>query len=727
MPGRRPARQRRNHVPLQTYAGLPWRAPYGVPPVWERRAWGNGRIRCPTTAECAAPGAAGVNPVTSSGILWPLSSTDEQDPALVDGTDGRDARPDPDEREPTQVMTVTPDGAGQSSRVKKSSVTPWFVDISEPEPLMSSAELRAAIVRGEIPAGTLVWRLGMAGWVPYETVEEIQPPKVHEDAAHEPDVTPVAPNRPVSNAPRDAHTKDTKEMPSDTDPAPPPTSGEPESDEVRGRRPQDTLVDDPERPSTIAKKAKSLWRQAQPSVPPRPSRSPASTAKQARAKPPAKHNAPVRFATTLKGPGSTSAPAGSADLGRTDLNGPSLRPGSANGAGTKAVSAKPSPAKASEEKRTPLPSLRPTAPGLGSGSSPAPSRSRSLPPAAKTDRAPVAAAKTPEQKRPDQQDERPLPIPSVTPPARTASVPSDAPTNPWRHALPVPGDERAKEAVRQALASVGTLREASASLQRAPLEDTSGAVAESNPSAEPEAGPAQRVEEGTVAEQAVTEPERVDSVEPQESTGALETITVVRRKMHALKTRYLHVTVAAATGAAVCAAIVTALLVRSSAPKVQENSVVAVEQRPTTAAAPIASTATAPAASAVEASPTSVEALPTESPPSPQASSVETASTRGEETALHAASRRARARSSAGQATGSASANDPSGGSTRADSNPLRDSSGLEDVEVKPRTARANASNAELPESGSASSEPASGATTPAASSKSWKANDPGF
>ena len=82
---------------------------------------------------------------------------------------------DSDERDPTQVMTVTPDGLGHLPDTKKEGgVPPWFVDIGEPEPLMTTAELRAAIARGELPAGTLVWRLGMDNWVPYETLDEVR-------------------------------------------------------------------------------------------------------------------------------------------------------------------------------------------------------------------------------------------------------------------------------------------------------------------------------------------------------------------------------------------------------------------------------------------------------------------------------------------------------------------------------------------------------------------------
>lgn len=566
-------------------------------------------------------------------------------------------------------MTVTPDGLGRLPDARKDGVPPWFVDIGEPEPLMSTAELKASIARGEVPAGTLVWRLGMDNWVPYETLEEIQSTDVVGATAHEPPVTPVVPSGPESDPPRDTCVERT--VPFDTDPAPPPQGDSEPSDggraarvrrsrgrgrahppldtspedhgqappdashAQRGRDHQGPLAEDHghDERGTAPSKHRSLWRQPQASLPPRPSLSVAAVPR------------PTIKASTEQHGSASATPT----------------PERAASPPAKTGSPEPGAATQPDDKPNRLPPPDAATPGLGSAS---------------------AVAREPQERRM---------LLSPTAPAGTrAGMLSDAPTNPRQNALP---------------AAAGSVI--------AP-DDGPGA---------PQPTPGQTLEPRTTDAsdgQDVKAPRAEDdTIEPQESSGAhVENVTVVRFKVDALRARYLRLMVAVAVAAAACAALVTALLMRRAAPVLPPGRAVPLEaQAPRAPAPPVERPATP-----VEA--LSVEALPTESPPSTEAPPDEPradSSTAPSRFATPHGTARPGSSDNSGVGTSETA---QSGERQRVDSKPANGNSGLDDAGTRPRAAAAS-----QPEPASkASPEPTLGASSPAAASgKAWKANDPGF
>jgi hypothetical protein len=569
-------------------------------------------------------------------------------------------------------MAVTPDGLGRLPDAKKDGVPPWFVDIGEPEPLMTTEELRAAIARGEVPAGTLVWRLGMDNWVPYETLEEVQSKDALGVAAHEPLVTPVVPGEPESDPPRDTHVERT--VPFDTDPAPPPngdsepSEGQPKARarRARGRErprpPLDTIPEDgrpvPEaaqaerdhdqqRPlaeegrdahGKAPRKHGSLWRLPQASLPPRPSLSVPAAARPALTV----STQPQGSAHAHPAPEPSPAPAGTAE------------------------SAEPGTATAPDEQPLAPPPAVPTAPELGSASS---------------------AVREPQEGY--------VLLSPTSPGGTRAGMLSDAPTNPRQNALP-----------SEAVVPPETGPDAAA------LPTPAGAL-------EPDAAA------GVDTEKLKAPDHEEDGVQPQESDGArVEPATAVRLKMDALRARYLRLMVAVAVAAAACAAVTTALLMRTTAPVVPHSRAASPEGRPRRvpatprAASPPVESPTAP----VEALP--VEALPTEQPPATEAPP-EQARAESATALTHTAARLAGDRSGS-SVTSDAGASEAarSGDAQRVDSKPARDHQGLDDAGAKPR-----ASAEPQPEpAGKVSAEPASGTSPPtAAPGRNWRTNDPGF
>jgi hypothetical protein len=590
-------------------------------------------------------------------------------------------------------MTVTPDGLGRLPDAKKDGVPPWFVDIGEPEPLMSTAELTAAITRGEVPAGTLVWRLGMDNWVPYETLDEIRPTDAGAatanrptDAgaatANEPIVTPLVPGELDSDPPRDTRVERT--VPFDTDPAPPP-DGDPERSDggstarvrrsrsrERARLPLDTIPEDSDRPAPDAPQAelgriqhgppaqdrgqneqntaaggrRSLWRQPQASLPPRPSLSVSAVPRPAVKASPEKQGA-TRAAPTPKHAASSAA--------KTEK------------------SPEPDAATAPDDQPSPLVPLGPATPGPGSASS-------------------VAA----------EQPERRLLLPSPAPADTRAGMLSDAPTNPRQDALPPAAD---------AVVS--------------PQAGPDGA-------AQPTPAPAPELQAvGAVDDQKAKEPGAADEAieEPPETSGAhVENVTVVRFRLDALRARYLRLMVAVAVVAAACAAIVTALLMRRATPVSPHRR--AIRLSDPALHAPAATRAIPHASVTPVETPTtsvetlSVEALPTESPASTQASPDEsrpdsdTAPTRALPGTVAA---RPRSLAKPGVA---ASETAQSRDTKRVEAKPARDAPDADAAKAKPRAAAASQPDP----AGEASPAPASEAPSPApAPAKDWKANDPGF
>jgi hypothetical protein len=554
-------------------------------------------------------------------------------------------------------MTVTPDGLGALPEARKDGVTRWFVDIGEPEPQMSTAELRAAMVRGEVPEGTLVWRPGMDRWIPCETVRDIPPTDAVQHPAHEPPVTAGASGEEESDPPRDTRVE--QRAPFDTDPAPPPDGdSEPsaggaaarthrtrdlesargqldtipevschapansaKAERHRGLLTQERGHDDQD---AAAGRQRSLWRQPQVSLPPRPGLSGSAVPRPA-----------VKASTERQGSGPAA------------LTGKDSASSSAT-----TDHADPSAAKAPDDELHPLPSLRPTTPGVGSVS--------------------LAAREAPEGS---------VLLGSTAPTSARTSMLSEAPTNPRQNALP-----SAEQAVT------------------APQAKPDG-VPRHTPELEAGAAIDGQNEEAPRAED--------EPLDPQESSGApAEAAHLVRARMDALRARYLRLMVAVAVAAAVCAALVTALLMRRATPVVPRSRTVPLEEKTPRAQAPPMDPT-----KSVEAPP--VEALSTESPP--EAPPNELPADRDAAPSSTLARYMAARHGSSDKSSAGTSETVQSSDTHTVDSRPTRDPSGLDGGEVKPRAAAVGQAEPAV------KAEPAPASGPAAASSKTWKASDPGF
>jgi hypothetical protein len=211
-----------------------------------------------------------------------------------------------------------------------------------------------------------------------------------------------------------------------------------------------------------------------------------------------------------------------------------------------------------------------------------------------------------------------------------------------------------------------------------------------------------------------------DAMEPQDSSGAhVETVTVVRVRMDALRARYLRLMVAVAVAAAACAALVTALLMRRATPVVPHSRAVRLEDE--APRAPARATTRAPARP-VETPTQPVEALPTESPS--EASLNEPPADDDTAPSRTVSPNGADRSASSTRSSVDASTTAQPGDTQRVGSKPARGTSGFDDGEANPRAAAA----AQPEPAGKADPVPTSGAAAPAAASgKDWKASDPGF